>query len=111
MSDEAPKSSGGESIDPKLAGLLCYLLSVVGGIVFLLISKDKFVRFHAFQSIFLWAAFMIIYVIFIFVPFMFWISTIVWLAFIILEIVMMIKAYQGDKFKLPIIGDLAEKNA
>jgi len=111
MADENPPSGGTEGIDPKLAGLLCYLLSVVGGVVFLLISKDKFVRFHALQAIFLWAAFMVLYVIFIFVPFLWWFDTIVWLVYVILTVVMMVKAYQGDKFKLPVIGDIAEKSA
>lgn len=113
MADEQqPKPAGGtEGIDPKLAGLLCYLLSVVGGIVFYLISKDKFVRFHALQSIFLWATFMVLWVIFIFIPFLWWFDSIIWLAYVVVEIVMMVKAYQGEKTKLPLIGDIAERNS
>jgi len=112
MAEESPtpsSSSGG--IDPKLASLLAYLLSIVGGIVFYLISKDKYVRFHAMQAILLGAAYIIVFVIFIIVPFLYWISWLAWLGYVVLSIVMMIKAYQGEKYKLPVIGDIAEKNS
>lgn len=112
MAEEPQPGSGGtEGIDPKLAALLCYLLSIVGGIIFYLISKDKFVRFHALQSIFLGIAFVVIDMIFWFVPFIWFFGWLVWLGFIALSIVMMIKAYQGEKYKLPVIGGLAEKSS
>ena len=110
--NQTPSSSGGSGgIDPKLASLLCYLLSIVGGIVFYLISKDKYVRFHAMQSILLGAAYIIVFVIFVVVPFLYWISWLAWLAYVVLSIVMMIKAYQGEQYKLPLIGNIAEKNS
>lgn len=109
---EQPQSTGGSSgIDPKLAALLCYLISIVGGIVFYMTSKDKFVRFHAMQSIFLGIAFVIFSILVTFIPILWFFSWIVWLAFVGLTIVMMMKAYQGEKFKLPLIGDMAEKNS
>ena len=112
MPDEnQPQSSGSQTMDPKLSALLCYLLSIIGGIIFYMISKDKFVRFHALQSIFLGAAFIIFDVIVLFVPFLWFFSWIVYLGFLALSVVMMIKAYQGEKYKLPIIGDFAEKSS
>lgn len=113
MPDEkpAPTSSGTESMDPKLSALLCYLLSIIGGIVFYMISKDKFVRFHAMQSIILGAVFVVIDVLFWFIPFVFFFGWIIWLGFLALSVVMMIKAYNGEKYKLPIIGDIAERNS
>lgn len=112
MPDEnQPSSSSSQTMDPKLSALLCYLLSIIGGIIFYMISKDKFVRFHALQSIFLGVAFIIIDVIVVFVPFLWFFSWIVYLGFLALSVVMMIKAYQGEKYKLPIIGDWAEKNS
>ena len=60
--EEKPSSSGGE-LDPKVAALLAYLLTLVGGIVFYAISKDPFVRFHAMQSILLTVAFAILWVV------------------------------------------------
>jgi len=110
MGDQNQSSSTG-GMDPKLSALLCYLISVVGGIVFYLISKDKFVRFHALQSIMLGVVFIVIDVIFMFVPFLWFFSWLVWLGFVALSIVMMIKAYQGESYKLPLIGDIAEKNS
>lgn len=112
MAEEQPSSSGDTSgIDPKLAALLCYLISVIGGIIFYMISKDKFVRFHALQSIFLGIVFVVLDSIFWFVPFLWFFAWIIPLAFLALSVIMMIKAYNNEKYKLPIIGDIAEKNS
>lgn len=112
MAEEQPTpSTGTGGVDPKLAALLCYLLSVVGGIIFYVISKDKFVRFHALQSIFLGIVFIVLDGIFWFTPFIWFFGWLVWLGFIALSIIMMIKAYGGEKYKLPVIGDWAEKSA
>lgn len=110
--ESPPASSGGtEGIDPKLAALLAYLLSIIGGIIFYVISKDKYVRFHALQSILLWAVFIVIDVVVAFIPIIWFFGWIIPLAFLALWIVMMLKAYQGEKYKLPVIGDIAEKNS
>ena len=112
MADEPNQSgSGGTGIDPKLAALLCYLLSIVGGIVFYLISKDKFVRFHAMQSIILGATYVVLSIIVIFLPVINWFSWVLPLLFLALSIILMIKSYQGERYKLPLIGDIAEKTA
>ncbi|MGA2666764.1 MAG: DUF4870 domain-containing protein [Patescibacteria group bacterium] len=114
MTGNQPSSSGSSQtggIDPKLAALLAYLFSVIGGIVFYLISKDKFVRFHAMQSLLLGVAYFVIYFVLDFIPFFFWITWLLWLAFVALSIVMMVKSYGGEKYKLPVIGNIAEKNA
>ena len=103
----APSSDTG--MDPKLAGLLCYIWIV--GVVFLFISKDKFVRFHAFQSLFLGIAFTLLSIVCGFIPFIWFFSWILWPLYMALVIVMMIKAYNGEKYKLPIIGDIAERNS
>lgn len=106
MSENRGKT--GTGLDPNVAGLLCYLLHWVTGIIFLILEKDdKFVRFHAVQSIITFGLIFIIYIIFFWVP-LFWI---LWLLSFILWVVLMYKAYHGEKYKLPIIGDLAEKYA
>jgi len=95
------KSSTG--LDENVAGLLCYIAGWVSGLVFFLIEKDsKFVKFHAMQSIITFVA----VVILAFIPIINWVIGVLAL---VLWIVLMIKAYQGEKFKLPVIGDLAEK--
>ena len=103
------KSSTG--LEENVAGLLCYLVGWVSGLVFFLIEKDsKFVKFHAMQSIIASVALMIIYWIVNLIPLIGWaIAGLVGLIALVLWIILMIKAYRGEKFKLPVIGDLAEK--
>ena len=103
------KSSTG--LEENVAGLLCYILTWLSGLVFFLIEKDsKFVKFHAMQSIITFVALIIIMWIANVIPLIGGvIAGLVGLLMLVLWIILMIKAYQGEKFKLPVIGDLAEK--
>ena len=103
------KSSTG--LEENVAGLLCYLVTWVSGLIFFLIEKDsKFVKFHAMQSIITFGALIIIMWIAAVIPFVGWvISALAGILILVLWIVLMIKAYKGEKYKLPIAGDLAEK--
>ena len=103
------KSSTG--MEENVAALLSYVLGWVTGLIFFLIEKDsKFVKFHAMQSIITFGAINILSIILGPIPFLGWaIAWVLWVLAIVLWIVLMIKAYQGAKFKLPVIGDLAEK--
>ena len=105
------KTSSG--LQENVAGLLCYLLGWVTGLIFFLLEpKNKFVRFHAVQSIALSVVIIVIYVVFIFIPVIgFIIDILAWIVFLILWILLMVKAYQGQMFKLPIIGNFAEQQA
>ncbi|HLB72158.1 MAG: DUF4870 domain-containing protein [Candidatus Methanoperedens sp.] len=114
--DEKKKTSLG--MDENIEGALCYVLGFITGIVFFVLEKDsKFVRFHAMQSIATFLPLMVIgYLIgslAIWSWSMLWffgmISTLIWILELILWIVLMLKAYQGEMFKLPIVGDFAEK--
>jgi len=100
-------------LDENVAGLLCYVLGWVSGLVFFLIEKkNKFVRFHALQSIIVFGVLFLASFILGWIPVIG--AVISWLISIlalVLWIILMIKAYQGEKFKLPWAGDLAEKNA
>ena len=120
-------AAAGTAMSSNVAGLLCYILGFITGIIFLVIEpykNDKFVRFHAFQSIFLsivWIAFRIVwgYIVMgmIWSPFSgLWallglISMLISLAFLACVLFLMYKAYNNERFKLPIIGDLAAKQA
>jgi uncharacterized membrane protein len=111
---EKGKSSLG--LDDNLAGALCYIGWWVTGIIFYVLEKDnKFIRFHAMQSILVFFAIFILGIIVNVIGWFFWpiwyLSWIVWLLGVIAWIILMLKAYQGEKFKLPIVGDIAEKNA
>ena len=100
-------------LEENIAGLLCYVLGWISGLVFFLIEKEnKFVRFHALQSIIVFGALSLASFILGWIPiiggFIKWIILVLAL---ILWIVLMVKAYKGEKYKLPWAGNLAEKNA
>lgn len=99
------------NMEENVEGALCYILTWVTGIVFYLVEKDnEFVRFHARQSILTFLPLTILGFMFSWIPFLGWfIGGLIWLLTIILWLVLMIKAYQGEKFKLPVVGDIAER--
>ena len=100
-------------IKPNIAALLAYLLGFVTGLVFLLIEKNnKFVRFHAMQSIIVFGAIFVAQWVISFVPGIgVLMSGLLSLAAVVLWVVLMVKAFQGEKFKLPWAGAVAEKNS
>jgi len=111
MPEEKSKTSTG--LEPNVAGLLCYVLGWVSGLVFFLLEKDnKFVRFHAMQSIVTFGAINVAYLILFAIPIIGWVfGWILWVLSFVLWIILMIKAYQGQEYKLPWAGDFAEKQA
>ena len=100
-------------MQPNLAALLSYLLGFVTGIIFYLIEKEnKFVRFHAMQSILVFGFLFVLQFILPFIPVIGWILLpLVSILCVVLWIILLIKSYQGEYFKLPIAGNIAEKNA
>ena len=114
MSEAKGKTSMG--MEQNLEGLLCYVLGWVTGIIFFIMEKDnKFVRFHAMQSIIVFGAIFVVDIILsilrVFVPFIWILTLLLGIITFILWIVLMMKAYQGQMFKLPVAGDIAEKNS
>ena len=114
-------ASGTSGLEENVAGLLTYILGWVTGLIFFLIDKRPFVRFHAAQSIALSIAMIVVYIAVGFVFGMLSFAHLGILAFalypllglllFVLWIFLMYKAYQHEKFKLPLIGDIAEKMA
>jgi uncharacterized membrane protein len=99
-----------------MAAALCYIPFFVAPIIFLVLepySRNKLIRFHAFQSIFLNAAMVILWTVLRMVlPLVTWpLLHLLDLAFAILWICMLLMTYQGKKIALPVIGDLAAKQA
>ena len=102
------KSSTG--LAANVAGLLCYVLGWISGLVFILIEREsKFVRFHAIQSIYVFGTLTIASIVLGWIPIiggaLGWFISV--LAFI-LWIILMVKAYQGTMYKLPWAGNLAD---
>ena len=102
--------AGGPSSTSRLGGMLAYVGGLFSGVIVILVERrDSFVRFHAMQSTLLFIGIVLIdillqmvpllgalVVIFVVIP----LSAILWL-------VLMFKAYQGEHFKLPLVGQMA----
>lgn len=98
-------------LDENIAGLLSYVLVWVSGLViYLLETENKFVRFHALQSVITFGTLMVAGIVLGWIPV---VGLIIGWAISVLSfvlwIVLMVKAYQGEKYKLPIVGDIVEK--
>ena len=104
-------------LEPNVAGFLCYGLWWITGIVFLVLEKeDHFVRFHAMQSIVTFGtihAVIIAMGIFGIIPFVGIVfkimMAILGFASLGLWLFLMLKAYQGERYKLPYAGELAQR--
>jgi uncharacterized membrane protein len=113
----APAAAG---IASNVASALCYIPVLVPSILFLVLApynRDKTVRFHAFQALFFQIAWFVIHLVLSMVLGMvswslwFTFSNLLSLAGLLVALFMMWKAYQNEKIVLPVIGDLAAKQA
>lgn len=110
-------------MDEKMASWFAYLLSVVSAIMLLVTEKDnKTVRIHALQSLILGCVFIAVQIILSIIMaivgwglgfwlFLSWVNTLLWIAWLVLTVICIIRATQGDIFKLPLIYEQAEKHA
>jgi uncharacterized membrane protein len=109
-----------QGMSDNVAGMLAYV-TIIPAIVFLVVApynRNRFIRFHSFQSIFFCIAWTVLWIalsIFAHIPFLGWLSILLWpligLGGFILWIVLLLKANQGQTWKLPLVGDMAEKQA
>jgi uncharacterized membrane protein len=120
----SPPASYGTTAGPatpmaeNVAGMLAYF-TIIPAIIFLLIepyNRNRFVRFHSFQCLFTCAALIVIQIVLsifshIIPVLMFGVWGLLGLAELALWILLVVKAYQHEMFKLPIVGDLAEQQA
>ena len=98
-------------LDANVAAALTYVIGwVTGALFFLLEPENKFVRFHALQSILVFGGLSLAWMIAISIPYLGWIvaflvipplSAVLWL-------ILMYKAYQGERFKVPGVGQMVE---
>ncbi len=120
MTDQVPSSLNQTGLSDNAAGGLAYV-TIIPAIVFLIVApynRNPYVRFHSWQCIFLAIAYFAVDVVMMIlgrIPLFGWSTLFLWplvaLGFFIVWIVVLIKAFNGERFKLPIIGDLAEKQA
>jgi len=109
VNDKTNKTALG--IGENIEGLLSYALGFITGIVFLALEKEnKFVRFHAMQSVVTFLALFVASIVIGIIPFIGWIiSLLITPLALILWLLLMCKAYKGKRFKLPVVGNFAEK--
>jgi uncharacterized membrane protein len=114
----AQPAAGG--LTDNVAGMLAYI-TIIPAIIFLVMepyNRNRFIRFHSFQCILFWVALVVIHIalsavgavpllIFITLP----LHLLIWLGSVVIWVILLIKANQGLMYKLPFIGDLAEKQA
>ncbi|GAI21121.1 unnamed protein product [marine sediment metagenome] len=114
-SDFNKKSSTG--MEPKIAVLLAYLFSWLGGLIIWLIEKEnKFVKWNALQALILGiieAIIVILMIIFGWIPFIGWLFVVIgWLALVailVAVIIAIVKAFSGETFRIPGISSLTDK--
>jgi uncharacterized membrane protein len=120
------RAGGRVGVFPEnIAGALAYV-TVIPAILFLVLEpykRNRFVRFHSFQCLFFAAASVIISAVLkvvgwvlLIIPvigqlFLLLISVVVGIAILILWLILVVKALQGEAFRLPVLGDLAEQQA
>jgi uncharacterized membrane protein len=124
-----PPAAAAAGLEPHIAAALCYTpfaIGLIASIIFVLVApynQNKFVRFSAFQSLFLHLALIVLSVaisimfaillavIHVFAAILLPIWPILWLGVLVLFLFMMYKSFNNQKVKLPFIGDLADKQA
>jgi uncharacterized membrane protein len=113
-----PQPINAPGLPSNIASLLCYVIPVIGPIIFLVVEpykSDRKVRFDAFQSIFLWVSFIVLQIVLSILVgisyHLYFTHNLLRLVELGITILMAIKAFQGEKLVLPIIGPIAEKQA
>jgi len=122
----APMAAQGAGLEENLACALCYAFGLLTGIVFLVLApynQNKLIRFHAFQSIFFHVSLIACYIVSLILSFILVFIPVLGHLLIVLIylalglgafggwLFLMYKAYNREKFVIPVIGPLAEKQA
>lgn len=121
-----PPSGGtkGTGLAPNIASLLCYICMPITGIIFLVIEKENAdVKFHAWQGTIFGVAYLILIIALQILTFILGaiagflavimgiLMTLIGIGVFVLWIICLIKSYQGERWKIPYIGDFAAKKA
>jgi uncharacterized membrane protein len=111
-----PPPGPAASIPENIASAFCYVLGIITGVLFLVLppySRNRNIRFHAFQAIFFQIAVMVIWVAVgvVFRGLAGFVAPILSIGFFVVWILLILRAYRGEKFVLPVIGPMAERQA
>ena len=124
MTDQIQASSTQSGLSDNAAGGLAYI-TFIPAVIFLVLepyNRSPFIKFHAWQSILLTAAYiaweilrMILFVVLHVIPLhglmLYLVGLVVWLGFFVLWLIAIVQAFNGKKFSIPVIGAIAEKQA
>ena len=121
-----PPAAQAAGMADNMAAALCYLLGILTGVLFLVLApynQNRLIRFHAFQSIFVWIGVFVVYIVATILsvalgalPVIGWIfgvllHLVIGLGVLVLWLMLMYKAYNNEKWVLPVVGPIAEKQA
>jgi uncharacterized membrane protein len=108
-----PEAETSVGMSPNVAGLLCYVLGWITGIIFIVLEKKStFVKFHAWQSIMTFGVLFVAYLILFWIPIIGWIlGILIGILSFVLWIILLIQAGTGKMWKVPWAGNWAEKQA
>lgn len=115
----------GTGLAPNVASVLCYICAPITSLIFILIEKEnKDVQFHAWQGTLFGAAIIVINVVlnlfglvmgrlieFLGTLVLSFLIPVLWLGILVLWVVCLIKAYQGERWRIPVLGDIAAQKA
>lgn len=123
----ARPSPGGASttgLEPHVAAALAYLAGPFSGVLLLLAERtNPHVRFHAWQSLValggLWMLGLVLYLLAFAALFvsatafrlLLWVAVLVWVGWVVLWVICLVKAYRGERFRLPLAGAMADRRA
>jgi len=101
------KQKSASGLDQNLAAALSYVGVWITGLIFFLLEKDnQYVRFHSLQSLITFGVLSLI----TFIPFIGWVlSPLIWIIGFILWLVCIAKAYKGEEFMVPFVGQYVKK--
>jgi uncharacterized membrane protein len=99
-------------LDENLAAALAYALGWITGVALLLVEpSNKFVRFHALQSVLVFGTLSIAWLVAMAIPFLGWLIALVLIppVSVVLWLLLMFKAYKGERFRVPFFGEIADQ--
>lgn len=102
-------AKSGTGLNKNTSGALAYVLGPITGVIFLVIDRDPFVRFHAMQSIVVFVGLFILQTLMGFTLILLPFVTLVWVVEVILWILLIYKAWQGEEWEVPYFGKFARK--
>jgi uncharacterized membrane protein len=109
MAEKKTEVKSGTGLPKNTAGALSYVLGPVTGVVFLVLEKDKFVRFHAMQSIVVFAGLLILQQAMAITVILLPLVPLLSIGGFALWLLLIYKAWQGEEWEVPIVGTYARK--